>query len=185
MVLATSPQLCRIKLMPDDIAAILRADRLTWEQHGVLPGEEKLRHYLDRLGPALIEEADLVFLWASCAMVTFAANENEEDLELQHMLGEITEHVASVAVPVAGLVDDLGARSLESIQKAVVGGSFVLEDGTVMHVEREVLEDGRRILVVRADRSHADAIEGAVLSGGSFQIRSLPEGSPLRRLPLI
>jgi hypothetical protein len=168
----------------DDVAATLHADRMTCEQHGVLPGEERLRLYRDRLDLGAIEEADLVFLWASWAIVTNAAGEDEENLELQLILGEVTEQVASVAVPVGSLVDDLGDRSLEHIQRGLIGGGFVLEDGTVIHLERGVLDDGQRLLLCRADRRNAAGLEGVVLSGGGFQIRSFPEGSPRRQLPV-
>jgi hypothetical protein len=167
----------------DDLAESLRADRLTWEQHGVLPGEERLGLYVDRVDLGAIHDADLVFLWASWAIVT-NANDDEENLERQIILGEITEDVASAAVPVGSLVDEVGERSLEHIQRALLGGAFALEDGTTIHIERDVLEDGRRLLLCRADRQNADGIEGVVISGGGCQIRSFPEGSPQRRLPL-
>jgi hypothetical protein len=54
----------------------------------------------------------------------------------------------------------------------------------VIHLERGVLDDGQRLLLCRADRRNAAGLKGVVLSGGGFQIRSFPEGSPRRQLPV-
>ena len=126
----------------------------------------------------MIDDADLVFLWASWAIFTNAADEDEENVDRQIIFGKITERVASAAVPVGSLADDLGERSLERVQRALIGGVFALEDGTTIHLERDVLADGRRLLLCRVDRPQADGVEGLLVSGGACQISEFPGSDP-------
>jgi hypothetical protein len=85
----------------NDLAESLHLDRRTWEQHGVLPGEERLGPYFDRLDLNTLDDADLVFLWIGWAFVTTgAASHDESGLDREILPGEVTDHVSAVAVQV-------------------------------------------------------------------------------------
>ena len=166
----------------DDFNTSLRMDRDIWAQHGAMPGEERLRLYIEHVNAEVVEDPDLVFLWIAWAIVTCSIDD-EDAVDRQMILEEITERVMAAAVPVVSLLDDLGNYSLEPGRWTFSGGVFALEDGTTVELERALLDNGRRLLVCRADQPHMEAVEAVVVSDGACQIRTLPEGSSHRILP--
>lgn len=164
-----------------DGASLLSSDRKAWERYGAMPGDEHLALCLHVADADVVDEQDLVFLWISWAFVT-CNSDDEASLERQVTLEELTERLAARAFPVSSRLDELAGRVLDRRSGGFLGGSFALEDGTRLQLERSVLPDGRGVLAGRAYRPDTDGLEVVLIAGSGWQIRSFPRGTSLRPL---
>ena len=166
----------------DDLSrSLLKSDREAWEQYGALPGEEHLAIYVDNVAE-VADERDLVFLWLAFAVATCGADDDDDAIQDQFVLGELTERLEATAIRGRSWLDDLSDRALDRRSGRFQAGSFLLDDGTRIQLERSLLQDGRRLLAGRAYRPGAPGVEVVLLARGGWQIRTFDADAVLEPL---
>ncbi|HJP89031.1 MAG TPA: hypothetical protein VJ850_08360 [Candidatus Limnocylindrales bacterium] len=153
-----------------ELGDALRADRRLWEKHGVIPQGERLALFLDRVKPADLDDPDLVFLWVAAAIAT-SKTEGDDDPAAHFAFGELTERVSSAAIAASSLLNDLDIRTPDGRRDSEFSNTFMLEDGSRVHVERSVLPDARPVLHGWTDPGNSDVTEVTLVAGGACQIR--------------